>query len=84
LTPASGTEVTGKIFLEPAQGGVRIYGYVGNLTAGSPHGFHIHVWGDITNSTGSAAGGHYNPANVVCNLPTKYHRRQTLTHLTQI
>jgi Cu-Zn family superoxide dismutase len=66
---ASGTSVTGSIFLEPATGGVHIYGYVDGLVKDSSHGFHIHQYGDITNSTGSAAGGHYNPTNVSHALP---------------
>ncbi len=65
LSPASGTNVTGQLFLETANGGVRVYGYVDGLAAGSSHGFHIHQYGDITNSTGANAGGHYNPNNVV-------------------
>jgi Cu/Zn superoxide dismutase len=54
--------------LEPATGGVHIYGYVDGLVKDSSHGFHIHQYGDITNSTGSAAGGHYNPTNVVSKM----------------
>jgi Cu-Zn family superoxide dismutase len=69
LTPATGTQVSGKIFLEPATGGVRVYGYADNLVSGSSHGFHVHQYGDITNVNGTAAGGHYNPTNVAHALP---------------
>eukprot|EP00029_Vermamoeba_vermiformis_P000996 TRINITY_DN11165_c0_g1_i1.p1 TRINITY_DN11165_c0_g1~~TRINITY_DN11165_c0_g1_i1.p1 ORF type:complete len:390 (-),score=89.77 TRINITY_DN11165_c0_g1_i1:74-1243(-) len=69
LTSATGTTVTGQIFLETATGGIRVYGYADNLVSGSSHGFHVHQYGDITNVNGTAAGGHYNPTNVSHALP---------------
>jgi Cu-Zn family superoxide dismutase len=69
LTSATGTTVTGQIYLESATGGVRVYGYVDNLVSGSSHGFHVHQYGDITNVNGAAAGPHYNPTNAIHALP---------------
>lgn len=42
----------------------RIEGTIYGLGDDTPHGWHIHEKGDISSSDGSAAGGHYNPANV--------------------
>jgi len=69
ILSAAAANVTGQIFLETTSDSTRIWGYVDGLTAGTSHGFHIHVYGDITNMTGTNAGGHYNPTNVAHALP---------------
>jgi Cu-Zn family superoxide dismutase len=69
FSPAA-AQVTGQIYLQDTgSGSTRIWGYVDGLTSGSSHGFHVHQYGDITNSTGANAGGHYNPNNVSHALP---------------
>lgn len=65
LSPTSGTELTevsGTITFTQTKGGVLIEANVSGLKPNSKHGFHVHQWGDISDSaSGKATGGHYNP-----------------------
>lgn len=54
-----GSAVRGRLELISERDGLRIKGRIEGLTPGK-HGFHIHEYGDCSD-TGKAAGGHYNP-----------------------
>jgi Cu-Zn family superoxide dismutase len=60
LVPSAGSKAQGVLTLTQGDGVVQITGTVKNLTPGK-HGFHIHEFGDLTSTDGSAAGGHFNP-----------------------
>lgn len=47
----------------------RITGTVFNLGDTTPHGWHIHEFGDLSTPDGSAQGGHFNPTMVDHALP---------------
>jgi len=59
-TKASGGDVAGVVKLKQQKGFVQVTGEVTGLTPGK-HGFHIHMYGDISAPDGTSAGGHYNP-----------------------
>lgn len=61
LAPASASLVSGRLVLQPADGGVRITGTLGGLPANQPAAFHIHERGDCSAVDASSAGGHFNP-----------------------
>lgn len=61
LAAASGTLVSGRLYLDSTADGVRIHGDIGGLAPGSDHGFHIHQTGDCSAVDASSAGGHFNP-----------------------
>jgi len=42
---------------------------VQNLERSTKHGFHVHQFGDMSSSDGTAAGGHFNPTGVVHACP---------------
>jgi Cu-Zn family superoxide dismutase len=59
---AEGSAVAGTLKVaDDGKGGLTISGDISGLTPGL-HGFHIHEFGDCSDS-GKAAGSHYNPAN---------------------
>lgn len=60
VTPTEGHNVKGTVTFTQTDNGVRIVADIEGLTPGK-HGFHIHQWGDISKSDGTAAGGHFNP-----------------------
>lgn len=60
LVPSKGSDVGGTILLKQASGYVQLSGDVTGLTPGK-HGFHIHQFGDMRSTDGTATGGHYNP-----------------------
>jgi Cu-Zn family superoxide dismutase len=59
-TKASNSDVAGVVRLKQEKGYVQVTGQVTGLTPGK-HGFHIHMYGDVTAPDGTSAGGHYNP-----------------------
>jgi Cu/Zn superoxide dismutase len=73
--------VTGQVSFAPVAAGAyagkkstcvtRITGAIINLGDSTPHGWHIHEFGDISAPSGSSAGGHYNPKGVDHALPNK-------------
>lgn len=62
LMSKSGSQVSGTVLFEDAQGGVRVRVKAKGLPAGK-HGFHIHAKGDCSSADGKSAAGHYNPGN---------------------
>lgn len=60
---AEGSLISGSASFEDTAKGLKIDLSVAGLTPGQ-HGFHIHEWGDCSD-TGKAAGGHYNPAHAM-------------------
>jgi len=69
LKPSSGSNVTGTVwfFQTTATSPVDVYAKVSGISA--EHGFHLHVYGDISSPAGLATGGHYNPLNDVHGVP---------------
>ena len=60
LHPTKGEKAEGVIQLTQEKEGVRLRGTVEGLKPGE-HGFHIHEFGDLRGTDGTAAGGHFNP-----------------------
>lgn len=69
LVPKSGSEVKGYLRLTQKDGYVEVKGTVRGLKPGE-HGFHVHMYGDLSSKDGMAAGGHYNPAGHMHGGPT--------------
>ncbi len=63
LVATQGHDVTGEITLQQRNDGLHLTGEIHNLQPGL-HGFHIHQYGDLSDPTGKAAGGHFNPTGV--------------------
>jgi Cu-Zn family superoxide dismutase len=61
LTSTEGNAVHGTVTFTQQADGVLIEAHVMGLAPNSKHGFHIHEFGDISKSDGTAAGGHFNP-----------------------
>lgn len=61
IKPLGDSGVSGELAFYPADGGVRVEGYVKGLTPNTTHGFHIHEHPDCSAPDGSSAGDHYNP-----------------------
>ena len=64
-----GSQVNGEAVFEETPEGLDVEVRVANVPPGK-HGFHIHDKGDCSDH-GNAAGGHYNPDNVMHGLTTK-------------
>jgi len=62
LHPTEGNNVTGTVYFNRTQKGIKITADVKGLSPGK-HGFHIHAFGDCTAPDGTSAGGHFNPEN---------------------
>lgn len=62
LAAASGTLVSGRVFLRPVQGGVRITGTIGGLTRNGAHGLQVHERGDCSAVDARSAGNYFDPA----------------------
>ncbi|MFT5291213.1 MAG: Cu-Zn family superoxide dismutase [Planctomycetota bacterium] len=63
IQPTTGSEVHGVIHFTTDAGTVLVEGKIEGLEPGSSHGFHIHQFGDMTDSSGKSLGGHYNPGS---------------------
>lgn len=61
LSAASGSLVSGQLWLVPTNDGVRASGTIGGLAPNRAHGFHIHEKGDCSAADASSAGGHFDP-----------------------
>lgn len=73
ITATKGNSVHGVVIFEEVENGVRVVANLKGLTPGK-HGFHIHVFGDISSNDGSSAGGHFNPAGMPHSMPTSEKR----------
>jgi Cu-Zn family superoxide dismutase len=62
VNPTEGNKVRGVVTFTQVGASVKVTAHIEGLTPGK-HGFHIHEWGDCSSKDGSAAGGHFNPAN---------------------
>lgn len=60
---------SGRADFEPVSTDVRTALNVAGLSGTAPHGFHVHWYGDLSAATGTATGGHFNPAGVSHALP---------------
>jgi Cu-Zn family superoxide dismutase len=60
LMPTAGNKTRGILRLVQQGDDLKITGKIRNLTPGE-HGFHIHQYGDLRSTDGSAAGGHFDP-----------------------
>ena len=69
LVSGGDSGVTGKLFLEQGFGYVHIRGEIHGLKPG-PHGFHIHMDGNLDDNC-KAAGGHFNPDQVISRQSAK-------------
>lgn len=61
LAASSGTLVSGRVFLRPAVGGVRVTGTVGGLTRNGAHGLQVHERGDCSAVDARSAGNYFDP-----------------------
>ena len=66
---SEGSAITGEVTLQEVNGGLEIEAKVSNVPPGK-HGFHIHEKGSCEDM-GKAAGGHYNPDNVMHGMVMK-------------
>jgi len=69
LRPTAGNDVRGTVTFSGTEAGVTVVADITGLEPGSTHGFHIHEFGDMTSSDGTAAGGHYAPEGHQHGLP---------------
>jgi len=53
---------------------VYLYTYITGIPAGTSHAIHVHWYGDLSDDTGTAAGGHLNPYNQNHGLPPAIQR----------
>jgi Cu-Zn family superoxide dismutase len=61
ISPIAGNKIAGVVKFTQVDGGVKVVADVTGLTPGK-HGFHIHEWGDLSDTAkGLATGGHYGP-----------------------
>lgn len=60
LMPTQGSDVRGVVLFRQEGDVLRLTGKIVGLTPGL-HGFHIHEFGDLRDSQGQSAGGHFNP-----------------------
>jgi Cu-Zn family superoxide dismutase len=60
LTSLSESKVTGVVFFTQKGDEIEITGKITGLTPGK-HGFHVHEFGDLTDTKGMSTGGHFNP-----------------------
>lgn len=66
LSPTTGnalTGVSGTVTFTQTKTGLLVEADVTGLTPNNKHGFHVHMWGDLSDTeTGKATGGHYDPS----------------------
>src|SRR5690606_41341847 len=61
LASASGSRVSGKLGLDPVNGGVHVRGEVGGLAPHGRSGFHVHEKGDCTPADATNPSNHQHP-----------------------
>lgn len=74
MKPTEGNAVSGVVYFEPTEEGVRVRATVMGLEPGSVHGFHIHEKGDCSAPDATSAGGHYAPEGNPHGLPPAENR----------
>ncbi|HXP90964.1 MAG TPA: superoxide dismutase family protein [Fibrobacteria bacterium] len=67
----SGSRVAGMVMFKDTADGVRVVAIVKGLEPGK-HGFHVHEYGECTDS-GASAGGHFNPTGTSHGGPMSMH-----------
>jgi len=69
LAATTGNSVSGRVWFEQdsASGPTTVKAMVNGITGN--HGFHIHVYGDLSTNNGTNAGGHFNPNSVLHGIP---------------
>jgi len=73
IRATSGSFVSGKLVLTDSLGtGLRVKGEIRGLAPGL-HGFHVHEYGDCTDTAAVSAGGHFNPGNAAHGDPMAAH-----------
>jgi Cu-Zn family superoxide dismutase len=60
LTSLSDSKVTGVVYFTQKGEEIEVTGRITGLAEGL-HGFHVHEFGDMTDSKGMSTGGHFNP-----------------------
>lgn len=64
LEDINSSNVRGTIRLTPSDAGVHVSVSARDFVASSIHGFHVHAFGDVSDTAGgSKTGGHFNPSN---------------------
>jgi len=64
MQPTQGSKTYGTVYFKQATApatGVEVSALIRGLEPGSVHAFHIHQFGDISDPSGLACGGHFNP-----------------------
>jgi Cu-Zn family superoxide dismutase len=70
MQATAGNEVSGTVsFIQLDGGKVKIVAEISGLSANGKHAIHIHEFGDISATDGTATGGHYNPEGHDHGLP---------------
>lgn len=59
-----GNTVSGWVTFTQVDGGIQVSAEISGLTPHSKHGFHIHQYGDLSSTDGTAMAGHFNPMNM--------------------
>ena len=72
LLPTKDSKVHGILWLTQTAAGLNVKGEVQGLEPGL-HGFHIHEFGDLSDSEGKSAGGHFNPTDQAHGAPEADH-----------
>lgn len=62
LASASGSLVSGRVRLVPAEGGVHVTGEIGGLVRNGAHGLQVHERGDCSAADAASAGPYFDPA----------------------
>jgi Cu-Zn family superoxide dismutase len=80
IRPTTGNETAGMVTFTAFDGGVKVVADVTGLTPGK-HGFHIHEFGDISDSAKAmSTGGHYDPAGTHHHAMVEADRPDSMPH----
>ena len=80
ILPTTGNETAGIVTFTAINGRVKVVADISGLTPGK-HGFHIHEFGDISDSANAmSTGGHYDPAGTHRHAPVDADRPDDLPH----
>jgi Cu-Zn family superoxide dismutase len=70
----SNSTASGVVNFEQVEGAIKVTARFEGLSPNAKHGFHIHEFGDLTNSEGKSAGSHFNPDGHKHGLHTEYEK----------